>query len=75
MDARDDVEEGGLARPVGADDAVDLAEVEEHCRERLAPFKVPSSWDVVEALPKTATGKIDKKVLRERLTAGSARKT
>jgi long-chain acyl-CoA synthetase len=56
-------------------DAVDLAEVEEHCRERLAPFKVPSSWDVVEDLPKTATGKIDKKVLRERLTAGSARKT
>jgi long-chain acyl-CoA synthetase len=56
-------------------DDVDLAEVEQHCRERLAPFKVPSSWDVVEDLPKTATGKIDKKVLRERLTAGSARKT
>jgi acyl-CoA synthetase (AMP-forming)/AMP-acid ligase II len=56
-------------------EGVDLAEVEEHCRERLAPFKVPSSWDVVEDLPKTATGKIDKKVLRERLTAGSARKT
>jgi long-chain acyl-CoA synthetase len=54
---------------------VDLAGVEEHCRERLAPFKVPSSWDVVEDLPKTATGKIDKKVLRERLTTGSARKT
>ncbi len=53
-------------------DAVDLADVEEHCRERLAPFKVPSSWDVAEDLPKTATGKIDKKVLRERLAAGSA---
>jgi long-chain acyl-CoA synthetase len=56
-------------------DGVDLADVEEHCRERLAPFKVPSSWDVVGELPKTATGKIDKKVLRGRLTAGSARKT
>jgi acyl-CoA synthetase (AMP-forming)/AMP-acid ligase II len=53
-------------------DAVDLADVEEHCRERLAPFKVPSSWDVVEELPKTATGKIDKKVLRARLAAGGA---
>jgi long-chain acyl-CoA synthetase len=48
-----------------------LAEVEEHCRERLAAFKVPSSWDVVEELPKTATGKIDKKVLRARVAAGS----
>ncbi len=53
-------------------DAVDLADVEEHCRERLAPFKVPSSWDVVDELPKTATGKIDKKVLRAQLAAGGA---
>ncbi|MDX6474091.1 MAG: long-chain acyl-CoA synthetase [Gaiellaceae bacterium] len=54
------------------DDGVDVAVVEAHCRERLAPFKVPSSWDVVEELPKTATGKIDKKVLRAGLAAGSA---
>jgi acyl-CoA synthetase (AMP-forming)/AMP-acid ligase II len=53
-------------------DAVEVAALEEHCRERLAPFKVPSSWEVVEELPKTATGKIDKKVLRERLTAAGA---
>jgi acyl-CoA synthetase (AMP-forming)/AMP-acid ligase II len=56
-------------------DRVEVAELEEHCRERLAPFKVPSSWEVVEELPKTATGKIDKKVLRERLTAAGARTT
>jgi acyl-CoA synthetase (AMP-forming)/AMP-acid ligase II len=48
-------------------DGVEVAELEEHCRERLAPFKVPSSWEVVGELPKTATGKIDKKVLRGRL--------
>ena len=54
-----------------ADEAV-LAELEEHCRQRLAAFKVPSSWDVVEERPKTATGKIDKKVLRERFAAGTA---
>ena len=53
-------------------DAVDLIDVEEHCRERLAPFKVPSSWDVVDELPKTATGKIDKKVLRAQFVAGTA---
>jgi acyl-coenzyme A synthetase/AMP-(fatty) acid ligase len=53
-------------------DAVGVAEIEEHCRERLAPFKVPSSWGVVEQLPKTATGKIDKKALRAQLAPGGA---
>jgi len=49
----------------------DAAALEEHCRERLAPFKVPSSWEVVEELPKTSTGKIDKKPLREKLAAAA----
>ena len=53
-------------------EGVDVAELEEHCRERLAPFKVPASWDVVEELPKTATEKIDKKVLRARVAPGGA---
>jgi long-chain acyl-CoA synthetase len=45
----------------------ELAREEEHCRELLASFKVPSSWQVVDELPKTSTGKIDKKPLRESL--------
>jgi long-chain acyl-CoA synthetase len=45
----------------------ELADVEAHCRERLAGFKVPSTWQVVDELPKTSTGKIDKKPLREQL--------
>lgn len=45
--------------------------LEQHCRERLAPYKVPTSWEVVEELPKTSTGKIDKKPLREKLAAAS----
>jgi acyl-CoA synthetase (AMP-forming)/AMP-acid ligase II len=45
----------------------DVVVLEEHCRERLAAFKVPSSWEVVAELPKTSTGKIDKKPLRARL--------
>lgn len=35
-------------------------------RERLAKYKVPQSVVFVDALPKTAIGKIDKKVLAER---------
>ncbi|MCW3012976.1 MAG: hypothetical protein JWO02_68 [Solirubrobacterales bacterium] len=50
---------------------VELETVQEHSRGRLAPFKVPSSWDVVDDLPKTSTGKIDKKPLRERLRASA----
>jgi acyl-CoA synthetase (AMP-forming)/AMP-acid ligase II len=49
----------------------DATVLEQHCRERLAAFKVPSSWEVVEELPKTSTGKIDKKPLREKLAAGA----
>jgi long-chain acyl-CoA synthetase len=50
----------------------DVAEVEAHCRRRLAAFKVPSGWEAVPELPKTSTGKIDKKPLRERLAAPAA---
>jgi long-chain acyl-CoA synthetase len=47
----------------------ELDAIEEHCRERLARFKVPSTWEVVDELPKTSTGKIDKKPLRESVAA------
>lgn len=45
----------------------------EHCRMHLAGFKVPKSVDLVETLPKGGTGKILKKVLREKYWAGSER--
>jgi benzoate-CoA ligase family protein len=34
------------------------------CRERLAAFKVPASFEVVDELPRTATGKLRRFVLR-----------
>ncbi len=36
-----------------------------HCREHLGGFKVPKNVRVVTALPKTATGKVQKAELRE----------
>lgn len=36
-----------------------------HCKANLAGFKVPKQFVVVDALPKTATGKITKHVLRD----------
>jgi len=40
------------------------AELREFARGALAHFKVPSGFEFVAALPKTATGKVQKYVLR-----------
>jgi fatty-acyl-CoA synthase len=40
-------------------------------RDRLAGFKVPRYVEVVDELPKTATGKVRKPVLRDRYSANS----
>ena len=42
-------------------------ELQEFARGRLARFKVPKRIEVVDELPKTGTGKIQKFVLRERV--------
>ena len=36
-----------------------------HCREQLAGFKCPKRVEFVEALPRTATGKVQKFKLRQ----------
>jgi benzoate-CoA ligase len=46
---------------------VDEAELEVLCKAELAGFKRPRRYTVVEALPKTATGKIQRYVLRQGL--------
>ena len=60
-----------VARP-GAD--MDAADVIAFCQGQLARFKCPTSVDVVEALPHTATGKVIKPVLRERYWQGHDRR-
>jgi fatty-acyl-CoA synthase len=49
----------------------DPDELQQFLRERIARFKVPRRIEVVPELPKTATGKIQKFVLREQLRADS----
>lgn len=39
-------------------------EVIAHCRQSLAPYKVPTQVDFLEALPRTAVGKPDKMALK-----------
>ncbi|HXN55283.1 MAG TPA: AMP-binding protein, partial [Myxococcales bacterium] len=47
----------------------DEGELREFCRSRLAHFKTPQGFTFVSELPKTATGKIQKFVLRKRTAA------
>jgi fatty-acyl-CoA synthase len=47
-------------------------ELRAHARENLAHFKVPSAFHFVKELPKTATGKIQKYLLRQGKAAISA---
>ena len=46
---------------------IDPAAIDAHCRERMAAFKRPKQLIVVDAFPKTATGKIQRFALRQRL--------
>jgi acyl-coenzyme A synthetase/AMP-(fatty) acid ligase len=46
---------------------IDAHSVDAHCRSRMAAFKRPRRLDVVDALPKTATGKVQRFALRARL--------
>ena len=45
--------------------------VREHCRKRLATFKVPERVEIVESLPRTSVGKIQKQIVRERLRSAA----
>jgi long-chain acyl-CoA synthetase len=45
------------------------AEMKAHCRESLAPYKVPSQYEFVKDLPKSMVGKVLRRVLRQQETA------
>jgi O-succinylbenzoic acid--CoA ligase len=43
----------------------------DHCRERLAGYKLPRSIAVAETLPRTASGTVDRAAVRRRLVDGA----
>jgi len=49
------------------------AELIAHCKSRLASYKAPTSVEVREAIPRTATGKVQKFKLRQQYWAGVER--
>ena len=51
--------------------SIDASSVEAHCRASMAAFKRPRRLVVVDMLPKTATGKIQRFALRDQLAAAT----
>ena len=41
-----------------------------HCRQSLASFKVPRRIHIVDAIPRTATGKVQRRIVAEVITGG-----
>ena len=50
---------------------IDHASIDAHCRARMAAFKRPRRVIVVDSLPKTATGKVQRFALRRQLADNS----
>ncbi len=50
---------------------LDMNDLREWCRARMSHFKVPKIFEVVDMLPRTATGKLQKFRLREQNWKGS----
>jgi fatty-acyl-CoA synthase len=51
--------------------ALDLPALTDHCRKRLAPFKVPKELIIRDSLPRNPSGKVLKRVLRAELEASA----
>jgi acetyl-CoA synthetase len=48
-------------------------EIQAHVRKHLAPYEYPKEIEFIDALPMTTTGKVQRKVLREREAARKAK--
>jgi acetyl-CoA synthetase len=50
-------------------DAALIEQLQQHVRGKLAPYEYPKEIEFIEALPMTTTGKVQRKLLREREAA------
>ena len=53
---------------------LDLSAIEAFVNERLANYKRPRSWEVRDELPRTESGKLLKRLLRDEHWSGRASK-
>ena len=55
----------GLRRPAAGQTATEQ-EIIEFCKSRIARYKAPAAVEILDELPKTSTGKVQKFVLRDK---------
>jgi 2-aminobenzoate-CoA ligase len=53
-----------VAQPGRATDATLVRELQDFVKQRIAPYKYPRLIEFLEALPKTPTGKLQRRALR-----------
>jgi O-succinylbenzoic acid--CoA ligase len=58
---------GALVVPADPDGGVSLDVIHEACRERLADYERPKTIALVDALPRTPSGTVDRDAVRQRL--------
>jgi malonyl-CoA/methylmalonyl-CoA synthetase len=46
---------------------IDINELQEHCKKRLAHYQIPTRYELIDALPRNTMGKILKRVLKDKL--------
>lgn len=59
-----------VIQPVSIEEPPTPAELRDYCREHLATYKTPRLWYFVDQFPLTATGKIQKFLLRKSVEQG-----
>ena len=47
--------------------SIEIQDLEQHCRDNLSGYKIPKNFQFVESLPRNASGKILKRVIKEKL--------
>jgi acyl-CoA synthetase (AMP-forming)/AMP-acid ligase II len=57
--------ESPLAVVVKTDDALTAEEILSYCQDKLARFKQPAAVEFIDVIPRTPSGKILKRILRE----------
>ncbi|MFA7291362.1 MAG: AMP-binding protein [Rhodocyclaceae bacterium] len=55
-----------VLQPGNVADAALVSALQEHVRQTLAPYETPKAIEFVDALPMTTTGKVQRRVLRQR---------
>ena len=56
------------AAVVVADDTIRESDLVEHCRNHMAIFKCPRKIYIVSSIPKTATGKVQRRIVASKIT-------